>query len=105
MACLDPVLGSEQGGRRPAIIIQNDVGNDNGRTTIIAPFTTAEKAAWNPAHVLIKENSLIKTSWILLEQIRTIDRVRLEKYLGCANDELMRAVDRAIMVSLGLSLD
>ena len=97
-ADLSPSIGSEQGGVRPVIILQNDVGNKHSPTTIVAPLTTQEKNKL-PTHVAIKMPSGI-ISLILLEQIRVIDKSRLKEKMGRIED--MARVDKAIKISLGL---
>ena len=97
--------GSEQGGPRPALIIQNDAGNDSSSTTIIAAITTKKKGNY-PFHVEISafESGLPQDSIVLLEQIFTVDKVRLINRAGRLSNAKMREVDKAIQVSLGLSL-
>lgn len=101
---LEPVKGSEQGGRRPCIIIQNDVGNKYAPTTIIAPVTSKEFTRAFPTNVFLgkRDSGLDKDSTILLNQIRTIDKARLVKKIGSLDSGLMSFVDLAIKVSLGL---
>lgn len=101
---LDPVVGSEQGKIRPALIIQNDVGNQYSPTTIIAPMTSTIFSKDFPTNVfLLKKNSgLDKDSTILLNQIRVIDKSRIVKKLSRLDYESMKRVDAAIQVSLGL---
>lgn len=94
---------SEQGGERPVLVIQNNVGNRHSPTTIIAPITSALTKHQLPTHVLLCSCGLDKTSMVLLEQIRTISRDRLTGYIGQADSEAMRAVDRSIKISLGLA--
>jgi len=104
-AYLDPATGSEQGGHRPVLIIQNDVGNDHSETTIIAPITAAIKSGNIPTQVRMEAERLPLESTILLEQIRVIDKCRLDKYLGKADAETMADVAGAIMISLGLTIE
>jgi mRNA interferase MazF len=101
-AILDPATGSEQGGIRPVLIIQNDLGNECSDTTIIAPVTTAKKPRELPTHVVIRTGDLPVASLILLEQIRVIDKCRIEKYIGRIDAKIMGEVERAILVSLGI---
>ena len=103
-AALDPVLGSEQGGVRPVLIVQNDVGNLHSPTVIVAAITTKLTKHRLPTHVFLAaaESGIAKTSMILLEQVRTIDRMRLGAYIGRLDGERMAAVDRAILISFGL---
>jgi mRNA interferase MazF len=103
-ADLSPVIGSEQGGIRPVLILQNDIGNKYSPTVIIAAITSQINKAKLPTHVEIssEEYGLNKDSVILLEQIRTIDKRRLKDKIGHISDELMHQVDDSLMVSLGL---
>lgn len=103
-ADLSPVIGSEQGGIRPVLIIQNDIGNKYSPTVIITAITSQINKAKLPTHVEIssEEYGLNKDSVILLEQIRTIDKRRLKDKIGHINDELMVRVDQALMISLGM---
>lgn len=102
-ADLSPVCGSEQGGLRPVVIIQNDLGNKHAPTTIIAPITSRTTKKPLPTHIAFCGCGLSKDSVILMEQIRTIDKERLKQKMGCLPPEKLEAVDRAIKVSLGLS--
>jgi mRNA interferase MazF len=104
-ADLDPAAGSEQGGHRPVLIIQNDMGNHNSETTIVAPVTAAGRSGNIPTQVRMVAERLPLESTILLEQIRVIDKCRLDKYLGKADAETMVSVSKAIMISLGLDTD
>lgn len=103
-ADLSPVVGSEQGGVRPVVIIQNDVGNKYSPTTIVAAITSQINKAKLPTHVQVKAetNDLPKNSIILLEQVRTIDKKRLREKIGRFTKHTMNEVDRAIQISLGL---
>lgn len=103
-ADLSPVVGSEQGGVRPVIIIQNDVGNKYSPTVIIAAITSQINKAKLPTHVEISSEAygLNKDSVILLEQIRTLDKKRLKEKIGHMTDEDMSKVDNALLVSLSL---
>ncbi len=105
-ADLNPTVGCEQGGIRPVLIIQNNVGNHFSPTVIAAAITSRRKKNM-PTHVLLDENGtrLFADSRIMLEQVRTIDRERLKEYVGHADAATMQSVDRAIAVSLGLSDD
>ena len=100
---LEPVRGSEQGKSRPALVIQNDIGNRFSPTIIIAPITTGESANFD-VNVEIKtpEGGLLNNSIILLNQIRTVDRSRLGRYWGQVSARTMQRVDEAIKISLGL---
>ena len=101
---LDPKLGSELGKTRPCLIIQNDIGNKYSTTTIIAPITSNIMKQEYPTNVIIKkeESRLNKDSTILLNQIKTIDKSRIIKKISLLNNFIMRKVDMAIKVSLGL---
>jgi len=103
-ADLSPVIGSEQGGVRPVLIIQNDIGNKYSPTVICAAITSQINKAKLPTHIEIDsvQSTLVKDSVILLEQIRTIDKKRLREKICWLDETLMRKADRAIMVSLGL---
>ena len=103
-ADLSPVVGSEQGGIRPVLIIQNDVGNRYSPTVICAAITSRMNKAKLPTHIEIDSRRcpIMKDSVILLEQIRTIDKQRLKDMIGHLDKERMRSVDEAIMVSLAL---
>lgn len=103
-ADLSPVIGSEQGGVRPVLIVQNDVGNKYSPTVIAAAITSQINKAKLPTHIEISalEYGLIKDSVILLEQIRTIDKKRLREKIGHLDDELMDKVNEALGISFGL---
>ena len=103
-ADLSPVVGSEQGGLRPVLIIQNDVGNKYSPTVIAAAITSRMSKAKLPTHIDIYagEVGLSKDSVILLEQIRTIDKRRLREHMGHLDEKQMPLVDDAIAVSFGL---
>ena len=105
-ADLNPVVGSEQGGIRPVLVLQNDVGNKYSPTIIAAATTSRLTKAKLPTHIeLAKEQSpLAKNSIVLLEQIRTIDKRRLREHMGHVDEHLMNQVDSAIAVSFGLQL-
>ncbi len=104
-ADLNPVVGSEQGGVRPVLIVQNDVGNKYSPTIIAAAITSQINKAKLPTHIEIsaEEYGLTKDSVILLEQIRTIDKRRLKDKIGRLDDNLMNVVNEAISVSFGLA--
>ena len=98
----DPIRGSEQGGRRPAIILQNDIGNQHSPTVIVASITSQKKPPL-PVHLPINGiPGLKKGSIVLLEQIRTVDKSRIYNYLGSVGAEMMRAIDTVLAVSLGI---
>ncbi|AKA71521.1 type II toxin-antitoxin system PemK/MazF family toxin [Clostridium sp. P21] len=103
-ADLSPVVGSEQGGIRPVIIIQNDVGNKYSPTVIVAAITSQINKAKLPTHVEISSEAygLNKDSVVLLEQIRTLDKRRLKEKIGHMTDIDMKKVDDALLVSVGL---
>jgi mRNA interferase MazF len=105
-AKLNPVIGSEQGGKhRPVLIISNDTGNKHSPTVIVAAITSMEHAKANlPTHIVAKGyECLEKDSIILLEQIRTIDKQRLQEYIGTFDRRFMLSVDRALSISLALN--
>ena len=103
-ADLSPVVGSEQGGVRPVLVVQNDVGNRYSPTVIIAAITSQLDKAKLPTHIEIKkEYGLEKDSVILLEQIRTLDKRRLKEKVCTIDNETMQKVDIAIMISLGIT--
>ena len=105
-ACLDPVIGSEQGGTRPVLIIQNDVGNRFSPTTIVVAVTSKVDKTPLPTHVSLTDvKGLEKNSLLLLEQIRTIDQKRLKGFVGTLDDDIMVMVDRALSVSVGLGYE
>jgi len=101
---LDPVIGSEQGGVRPVLIVQNDVGNRYSPTVICAAITSQINKAKLPTHIEIdsEQYSLVKDSVILLEQVRTIDKKRLREKICRLDDYVMKKVDRALLISMGL---
>ena len=102
-ADLEPVRGSEQGGYRPVVVVQNNVGNQHSPTGIVAPVTSRRKKANMPTHVdLFQINGLEKQSVILLEQTRTLDKSRLGNYIGQLPSDLMNNVNQALVISVGL---
>lgn len=108
-ADLSPVVGSEQGGVRPVLIVQNDVGNRYSPTVIAAAITSQTGKTKLPTHIEVQSspvsgvgNGLAKNSVILLEQIRTIDKRRLKEKMGRLDERTMQMVDEAITVSFGL---
>lgn len=103
-ADLSPVVGSEQGGLRPVLIVQNDVGNRYSPTVIAAAITSKLGKTRLPTHIDVTADKvgLQRDSVVLLEQVRTIDKTRLKEKMGHLDDESMHAVDDAISVSLGL---
>ncbi len=102
-ADLSPVVGSEQGGVRPVLVVQNDVGNKYSPTVIAAAVTSKINKAKLPTHIELPSNSygLAKDSVILLEQIRTLDKRRLKERIGELTPTTMNRVDKAILISLG----
>jgi mRNA interferase MazF len=103
-ADLSPVIGSEQGGIRPVLVIQNDVGNKYSPTTIVSAITSQINKAKLPTHVEISatEYGLNKDSVVLLEQVRTIDKRRLREKIGHFDDDMMEKVNEALKISFGL---
>ncbi|HPE95442.1 MAG TPA: type II toxin-antitoxin system PemK/MazF family toxin [Bacillota bacterium] len=106
-ADLSPVVGSEQGGLRPVLIVQNDVGNKHSPTVIAAAITSQTGKARLPTHISIDaaEYGLARNSVVLLEQVRTLDKQRLRDKMGHLDDGLMRRVDDGLSVSFGLGSD
>lgn len=103
-AKLNPVIGSEQGGTRPVLIISNDIGNKNSPTVIIAAITSrVHTKAKLPTHTAVIDfQGLDNDSIILLEQIRTIDKKRLREYLGTLDRRLLFSIGKALSISIGL---
>ena len=103
-ADLRPVVGSEQGGIRPVLIVQNDIGNRHSPTVICAAITSKMNKAKLPTHIEVnsKRYQIVKDSVVLLEQIRTIDKQRLKEFVCHVDKELMRKVNEALKVSLEL---
>lgn len=103
-ADLRPVIGSKQGGIRPVLIIQNDVGNKHSPTVICAAITSKMNKAKLPTHIELEavRYQMVKDSVILLEQLRTIDKKRLKDKVCHLDDAIMRKIDRALLVSLDL---
>ncbi|CUO87951.1 mRNA interferase EndoA [Clostridium paraputrificum] len=103
-ADLSPVIGSEQGGIRPVIIMQNDIGNRYSPTVIVAAITSQINKAKLPTHVEIssEEYGLNRDSVVLLEQIRTLDKRRLKEKIGHMTDSDMEKVNKALLISLSL---
>ena len=102
-ADLDPVIGSEQGGVRPVLIIQNDTGNLHSPTVIVAAITGRRKKPHMPVHVPISaiESGLAMDSIVLTEQVRTLEKSRLTRYLGHLPEAVMTRIDQALQRSLG----
>ena len=103
-ADLSPVVGSEQGGIRPVLIVQNDVGNKYSPTVIAAAITSQRDKTKLPTHIQVNadESGLTKDSIVLLEQVRTIDKKRLMEKMGRLNDTQMTRINQALSVSFGL---
>ena len=103
-ADLSPVIGSEQGGVRPVLVVQNDVGNRYSPTVICAAITSQINKAKLPTHIEIdcQQYTLVKDSVILLEQVRTVDKKRLREKICRLDDSIMRRVDKALLISFGL---
>ncbi|MBO8158249.1 type II toxin-antitoxin system PemK/MazF family toxin [Thermosyntropha sp.] len=104
-AQLNPVIGSEQGGTRPVVVVQNDIGNQYSPTTIILAITSQINKAKLPTHVELKADNygLERDSVILAEQIRTIDKTRLKQRIAALDEETMKKVEQALLISLGLT--
>ena len=104
-ADLSPVIGSEQGGNRPVLIIQNNIGNKHSPTVIVAPITgKAGQKAKLPTHCFLEaKNGLDVSSIVLLEQIRTIDKTRLKEHIGNLDISIMNGVNKCILISLGIT--
>lgn len=102
-AALDPVVGSEQGGLRPVLLVQNDVGSRHSSMLIIAPLTTALGKPVLPTHVILPPQRGLQESLVLLEQLRAVDKARIKAYAGHISPLSQRQVDHALQVSVGLS--
>lgn len=105
-ADLSPVIGSEQGGVRPVVVVQNDVGNKYSPTVIAAAITSKINKAKLPTHIEINAENfgLPKDSVVLTEQIRTIDKRRLKEKIGCLDDAYMNKVNDALIISFGINI-
>ncbi len=102
-ADLEPIIGSEQGGVRPVLVVQNNVGNKYSPTVVVLPISSAKKTNI-PTHIRICNSKiLLKNSVILAEQIRTIDRNRLQNYVCSVEMEVMAKVDKALKISMGVN--
>lgn len=103
-ADLSPVVGSEQGGVRPVLIVQNDIGNKHSPTVIAAAITSQKEKSKLPTHIAVNAAScgLAKDSVVLLEQVRTLDKKRLKERMGELDSESMTQVNNALSVSFGL---
>ena len=106
-ADLSPVVGSEQGGIRPVLIVQNNIGNRFSPTVIAAAITSCQSKANLPTHIPLNSGTsgLAKDSVVLLEQVRTIDKRRLKEKMGAIDQSAMNAVDNAISISFGLGAE
>lgn len=106
-ADLSPVVGSEQGGVRPVLIVQNDVGNRFSPTVIAAAITSQQTKANLPTHITLNsaDSGLAKDSIVLLEQVRTIDKHRLKERMGKLDADSMHQVDHALSISFGLETE
>lgn len=104
-ADLAPVIGSEQGGNRPVLVIQNDIGNRYSPTIIAAVITGQTKSNYLPTHVLLTavDCSLPHNSMVMLEQLRTLDKLRLRHYMGSLSKRKMNEVNTALEISIGLA--
>lgn len=98
----DPIVGSEQGGPRPAVVVQNDMGNKHAPTVIIAPVTSKKKKSNLPTHVKLTSHILERNSMVLLEQLKTVDKSRIDSYIGTLSDEEMKMIDKALRISLAI---
>ena len=103
-ADLSPVVGSEQGGIRPVLIVQNDVGNRFSPTVIAAAITSQKDKAKLPTHIQLRSegSGLARDSIVLLEQIRTLDKRRLKEHMGRLDEQSMLRIDEALQISFGL---
>ena len=103
---LSPVVGSEQGGVRPVLVIQNDVGNKYSPTVIVAAITSKLSKAKLPTHIELDKDkyNLPKDSVVLLEQIRTLDKMRLKEKVSVLDEKTMQRVEIATMISLGITM-
>ncbi len=104
-ASLNPIVGSEQDGERPVVVVQNNLANKHSPTIIVVPITTVLKKMELPTHIPISKNRFLKKdSMILVEQIRAIDKKRLKAYLGHLKPEQMKLVDSAIVNAVDLKV-
>lgn len=106
-ADLSPVVGSEQGGIRPVLIVQNDVGNRFSPTVIAAAITSQKDKAKLPTHIQLRSegSGLARDSIVLLEQIRTLDKRRLKEHMGRLDEQSMSRIDQALQISFGLGTE
>ena len=101
-ADLSPVVGSEQGGIRPVVIVQNDMGNRYSPTIIVVPITTRQNKKPLPTHTKLKCKCLLKESMALMEQVRTIDKSRLIEFIGVLNKDEMNNITEALRISIDI---
>lgn len=101
-ADLSPVVGSEQGGVRPVVVVQNDKGNRYSKTIIVAPISKKMSKPPIPTHVIFSDDSLSYVSMILCEQLRTIDKKRLGQWICTLDEKTLKKINRAIRVSLSI---
>ena len=101
-ADLSPVVGSEQGGVRPVVVVQNDKGNRYSKTIIVAPISKKMSRPPIPTHVIFSDDSLSYVSMILCEQLRTIDKKRLGQWICTLDEKTLEKINRAIRVSLSI---
>lgn len=102
-ADLSPVVGSEQGGVRPVLVLQNDIGNKYSPTIIVAAITSQISKAKIPTHIelMATDYGLTKDSVVLLEQLRTLDKLRLKEKIGAVDEQKMKHINKALLISLG----
>lgn len=105
-AMLDPVIGSEQDGKRPVVVVQNNLANKHSPTVIVAPITTILKKLYLPTHIVINKNNFLKKdSTILIEQIRVIDKSRIITYLGKLKEFQIRKIDKALINAFAIDIE
>lgn len=105
-AMLDPVIGSEQDGKRPVVVVQNNLANKHSPTVIVAPITTILKKLYLPTHIVINKNDFLKKdSTILIEQIRVIDKSRIITYLGKLTEFQIRKIDKALINAFAIDVE
>lgn len=105
-AMLDPVIGSEQDGKRPVVVVQNNLANKHSPTVIVAPITTILKKLYLPTHIVINKNNFLKKdSTILIEQIRVIDKSRIITYLGKLKEFQIQKIDKALINALAIDIE
>lgn len=101
---LSPIVGSEQGGIRPVVIVQNDKGNKYSNTVIVAPISKKMSKPPIPTHVIFTSDHLNYVSMILLEQIRTIDKIRLQQWICTLEEDTIKQINQALCISLDLTV-